>query len=837
MSKNIILLSDGTGNSAHDPFKTNVWRLYQALDLNGSALPHSNDRVQVACYDDGVGTSSFQPLAILGGAFGYGVKRNVLDLYTFLCRNYKTAEENPDKQADQIYCFGFSRGAFTVRVLAGLIGSQGLVRAKTEAELQRLARDAFRAYRRRYHTGRHWLNPFNWLAHLWQALRDVALRGWNKLRGRAQYDAVTKSAARIRFLGVWDTVAAYGLPIDELTRAWDAVFPLSFPNRELSVKVDRACHALALDDERHSFHPELWTEVEAGETAATKPLHDRLLQVWFAGMHSDVGGSYPDDAMSFVPLEWMLGEAEIAGLRFKQAEKDSIKAAANVRGPLHDSRRGTGGFYRYRPRKLAELVNDKEADVIVPRPKIHASVFERIHDGTDGYAPIVLPAKYALYTRQGEILWCDKNGQSQQADGAGHNKIQKVTYHAGTPLPEQPMEAELRAQRQEHIWNLVWWKRGWYFLSVLTAFALALFPLYRPATSACENGFCFAAPFIRAVAFVLPGFAAPLLKAYESHPGSFLLMLGVFLLALGKGASLQRKISDGMRLIWANDPLPQHVVPPVGGLFGLRTSDAYQAGLKFVRNKVLVPLAGLVAVWVLGGLATHFAFTVLESSGCVCSKSVRPEQELKATATAFEEAMKAVIRQHKTDSARYELALACPACSSASAGTTPPSGTEPPALVLPDWPTKFDPKSPCWASGYWMEEGKRYKLTLKASADWADAGIKSDIGGFEVKDDFVRWPSKLGLYGGFWLRRHLGEEWFNPMARIGHTGHDEYPLNAQGSLASNVLVAEFSARRSGELYLFVNDAALPVPNRWQKFYLNNIGAATVQIQRLDEEGK
>src|SRR5215813_3360242 len=81
MAKNIVLLSDGTGNSSAKLFKTNVWRLYQALDL-------SDGTRQVAFYDDGVGTSSFKPFALLGGAFGFGLKRNVLDIYKFACRNY-----------------------------------------------------------------------------------------------------------------------------------------------------------------------------------------------------------------------------------------------------------------------------------------------------------------------------------------------------------------------------------------------------------------------------------------------------------------------------------------------------------------------------------------------------------------------------------------------------------------------------------------------------------------------------------------------------------------------------------------------------------------------------
>src|SRR6266851_8142894 len=109
MSKNIILLSDGTGNSSSKLFKTNVWRLYQALDL-------TDPNKQIAYYDDGVGTSSFKPLAILGGVFGVGLKRNVIDIYSFCSRNYVAG--------DRIYGFGFSRGAFTMRVVAGLIATQ-----------------------------------------------------------------------------------------------------------------------------------------------------------------------------------------------------------------------------------------------------------------------------------------------------------------------------------------------------------------------------------------------------------------------------------------------------------------------------------------------------------------------------------------------------------------------------------------------------------------------------------------------------------------------------------------------------------------------------------------
>src|SRR6185436_18968766 len=136
MAKVIAVFADGTGNSAAKLFKTNVWRLYDALDTSD---PGSSGAVrQIAYYHDGVGTSSFKPLAVLGGAFGWGLKRNILDLYTFLCRNYSPG--------DRIYAFGFSRGAFTIRLLIGLVVSQGILDC-SEEQLAYATRDAYRKYR------------------------------------------------------------------------------------------------------------------------------------------------------------------------------------------------------------------------------------------------------------------------------------------------------------------------------------------------------------------------------------------------------------------------------------------------------------------------------------------------------------------------------------------------------------------------------------------------------------------------------------------------------------------------------------------------------------------
>jgi uncharacterized protein (DUF2235 family) len=264
--RHIIVLSDGTGNSRGKAHQTNVWRTYEALDLEDPQEPECPR--QFALYDDGVGTSSFKPLALLGGAVGYGLARNVRDLYEFISRTYR--------EGDRIYAFGFSRGAFTIRVLLGLIAHQGLLPYRgDEAELRRLSKAAFWAYRReRYKL------PLNWIA-LPRILRDGVIDAWARLRRHRRYAEVAKQRmVDIEFVGVWDTVAAYGMPIDELAIFINKlVWPLDLPGLALSPRVRNAVHALALDDERATFHPKLWD-----------PDPGRIQQVWFAGMHSDLGG-------------------------------------------------------------------------------------------------------------------------------------------------------------------------------------------------------------------------------------------------------------------------------------------------------------------------------------------------------------------------------------------------------------------------------------------------------------------------------------------------------------------------------------------------------------------
>lgn len=366
MPKRIVVCSDGTGNTAIKGRGTNVFKLFEAVDLDSHRFDPSVTP-QIAIYDDGVGTEDFKPLKILGGATGWGLSRNVKHLYAELARVYDPG--------DEIYMFGFSRGAFTVRTLVGLIGTCGLidpreVRPRTARAFHKTVRKAYDAYRACY-------QPL---------LKQLFVKPSNKKAVRFKKKYSYPEDARIRFVGVWDTVDAVGLPfhLGDLLNA--TIHRFKFPDLHLSWIVDRACHALAIDDERQTFHPLLWKETpeDAG----------RVSQVWFAGAHSNVGGGYPKQGMSFVALDWMLEEASQAGrplnqhgLRLNKSERDWFREHASVDDKLYDPRAGAGVFYRWRIRDIEAICKANGV-----KPKIHVSVLERIAHGTDDYSPGNLPA-------------------------------------------------------------------------------------------------------------------------------------------------------------------------------------------------------------------------------------------------------------------------------------------------------------------------------------------------------------------------------------------------------------------------------------------------------------
>jgi uncharacterized protein (DUF2235 family) len=423
--KNIVVCSDGTGNADIRGRGTNVFKLFEAVELRANQHHLPNQRLppdydhspptQTAIYHDGLGTESFKPIRLIGAAFGYGFSRHVKQLYTELARCYVPG--------DKIFLFGFSRGAFTVRSLAGLIAHTGLLdvkKVKSEKELNQRVNEAYTALRecfRRFGTWRK--DPVN----------NAPAEAFRK-------NYAVEPETPIEFLGVWDTVDAVGFPLDEIADLWNTVvYPFKFPDTNLSSVVKCARHAISIDDARRTFHPELWNE--SPDSTSTR----RIVQVWFPGVHSNVGGGYPKQGISLVSMVWMMKEAETRGLRFVQSMRRQYKELQNVHDKLYDSRAGLAGYYAYKPRDMKSICAKYSAT-----PRIHVSTFERISLGTDGYAP-------------GNLAWpADVVRDQLDVDVPALDEVVHDAFDKG--------RARLRSARK---WIVAWrWSQGLFiFLSVL----------------------------------------------------------------------------------------------------------------------------------------------------------------------------------------------------------------------------------------------------------------------------------------------------------------------------------------------------------------------------------
>ena len=567
-ARNIILLSDGTGNSSGKLFKTNVWRIYEALNLTSAN--------QIAYYDNGVGTSSFKPLALLGGAFGFGLKRNILGLYMFLCRNYRPG--------DCIYGFGFSRGAFTIRVLIKFVLSMGLVNDfDSTDDLKRKSRALYRQFRKKQSKFFRLSEAVRWLVYLF-------------LRPLEPKNIKTQAVAGIQFLGLWDTVDAYGLPVEELKTGIDKfIWPLALEDRKLIPKVDKACHALSIDDQRTSFHPLLWDETEEA-TASVHTDEERLTQVWFAGAHANVGGGYPDDGLSHVSLRWMVHEIRRRNeLVLKPRAVEDIEAAAAPFGKLYNSRAGLGAYYRYEPRWLSPPTDKQHA--CIPNPKIHESVIWRMAAGTNSYAPLSLPIALRIVAdappqesrctaapagrdRAENVFEFSDYQTIARAEACGPTPAEardEMPAANATGLPdistlEKPDDATL-----DLVWATVWWRRIAYFATFASTLLIIVWP-WLPKINFPASGdaqlvrFLFpilettpAWNIISAVGDVLrppisitiyfagsllPEFAKPLLTPYKSAPWSLVCLCLLLVTAIAWGAWLDRRIHDRALAAW-----------------------------------------------------------------------------------------------------------------------------------------------------------------------------------------------------------------------------------------------------------------------------------------------
>lgn len=389
--KRIILCSDGTGNKGGTGRDTNVWRIYSTVDLHPAQSPR-----QIAFYDDGVGTQNFKLFKLLGGAFGIGLSRNIRQLYEALAKNYEPG--------DEIHIFGFSRGAYTARVLAALICQCGVLKVEndwTEGTIRARVREALRHHRDRYR------KPLitGWLRRLYSWLGNTCDTP-EAYRTGLSHDKTWDPEGRkklITFLGVWDTVSAIGTPIAGMD--WfinTLLYRIEFPDLTVHHRVAKARHALAIDDERATFHPKMWDELGTRDNMKLRRTEERfadmtdpdIRQIWFAGVHSNVGGGYPKQGLAYPSLTWIMQES---GLRFRSRAIENAIGNINPNDKLYDSRAGFAAYYRYKPRDIAQFSKDNTGQAAL----IDITVVERADHSTEEYAPGNLPFDFELVDASG----------------------------------------------------------------------------------------------------------------------------------------------------------------------------------------------------------------------------------------------------------------------------------------------------------------------------------------------------------------------------------------------------------------------------------------------------
>jgi uncharacterized protein (DUF2235 family) len=798
MIKTILIFSDGTGNSSASVMKTNVWRVYDALDL-------SAEKGQIAYYDNGVGSSSSKFLAALGGAVGLGLKRNVLDIYKFLSRHYGQAKASGT--TPHIACFGFSRGAFTVRLLTGLVESQGLLDAASEAELERQARCAYRAYRRQnFHTIWRIESVGYWLYdNLYLRFSDP------KSFRHKPYDKTNRPPqVDINFLGLWDTVGAYGMPIEEMRKAIDDwIFPLTFSGFKLSRIVKIARHALSIDDERDAFTPILFEETE--NPAPSENLNSRrLVQVWFAGVHANVGGGYPDDSMSAAPLRWIMKQASEHGVAFRDEARKAAQEKATPFGQMYDSRAGFGALYRYAPRDIDSACNDpykndpKKAvhDWIVPI--VHPSVVFRMAIGFDGYAPIALPKKINVLDSDGSLLPFEAFQQKAVEMTAGRPAVStvdaglKALAQAVTKL-RQPATTQLELVR-----NAVFWRRATYYATIVPLLLLLAAPLLEPEPVDSQNPI---STFLTFVGGLLPVYFSPWFKAFQEHPFYVLIFVVVTVASYGWGAHLKVLIGDRARAAWGmldGDPNPNIVNASIWDRLAhriLNTAPLVRLWEILALNVAPTIIAFAFVFGVLPMLGDRVVFQIESYFGGIC-RGTQPESALR------------------TPDASRTLSFV------------------------------FNASNPCQASGIKLTAGQEYAINFEITpdAEWTDGGKAADLSGLQWST-FNLWEKANYAVVGPLFRRVFSQPWFKPMLRVGERGFAESaaepstPFEAKSS--RNEMTTLFRAPTTGELFVFVNDAypgvfpfawlsgisAVNADGSWRHAYGDNTGSATVSIRR------
>jgi uncharacterized protein (DUF2235 family) len=396
--RRLIVCADGTWNSNDEQkgHPTNVVKMARAI------LPVAGDGTsQVVYYHQGVGTGGWLD-RWFGGAFGQGLSGNVMQCYRFLVDNY--VDPNGDGAGDEIFLFGFSRGAFTVRSLAGFIRNVGLLKPEHADRIE----EAYDHYR----------NPGD----------DWHPNGPKALAFRAAY---SRDVPAIKCVGVWDTVGALGVPtrgpLGKFTRG-----KFGFHNVGLSGRIENAFHALAIDERRGPFAPSLW---ELTDEDLRKSPQQRVEQVWFAGVHSNVGGGYPDSGLSDIAFLWMMERAAACGLAFDDRfVRAAVKAA--VDGELYNSFSIAYKALGPHVREICPHRTDDQGLPIHTFERVHESALERRQKVAGPPRGPYAPNNLLAYLERAERRATPRDGAPgvQIPTGAGPS----VARDVATPAPPPP---------------------------------------------------------------------------------------------------------------------------------------------------------------------------------------------------------------------------------------------------------------------------------------------------------------------------------------------------------------------------------------------------------------
>lgn len=371
--RRIVVCFDGTWNQVTEPkHVTNVVKLAQAVKAVAS------DGVsQLVYYNSGVGTGG-RVDRLLGGLFGKGIRSNVKRALAFLALNYQAG--------DEIYIFGFSRGAFSARALAGVVGAGGIPR-KIDFEQLEIVWNYYRVAPE--------VRGVPSMFGMVTPGRGAKASGSDR-RAMDAYSKIAVVKPQIRCVGVWDTVGSYGIPagfgLGAIGRMF-ATWTRGFHSTRFGATVDIGLHALGLDERRRPFAPTFWT-APVGEEP-----NPNVEQVWFAGVHSNVGGSYPEAGLSDLALAWMVARVREIGIeRFGSGlEFDEAFLGGRIRpsstGLLVRSERGwplstlwpyVRPVLKNRAVKIGVLWNNDDPNERNINERVHWSVLERLdRSGSD----------------------------------------------------------------------------------------------------------------------------------------------------------------------------------------------------------------------------------------------------------------------------------------------------------------------------------------------------------------------------------------------------------------------------------------------------------------------